>query len=370
MIIKNGNVFCPDGQFHKKDLFIADQKITANEDAAAQDHRILDAQDQYVIPGLVDIHSHGAYGCDFCDADPEKLKTILRYEKRCGITSYCPTSMTFSFDILKNIFETIQAVEPSPEFANIVGINMEGPFISPKKKGAQNEDYIQDPDAEMFRKLNALTGNRIRLVNLAPEMPGALEFIRNLKDEVHISIGHTAADYDETMAAFQAGADHVTHLCNAMPPFHHRNPGVIGAASDCDSVTVELIADGIHIHPSMIRSIFKLFGADRIALISDSMEATGMPDGSYELGGQQVYVTGRRATLSDGTLAGSVTNLYECMKNAVAMGIPLESAIKAATINPCRSIGADREFGSIAVGKAANMLILDKKDLSIRKIIA
>ncbi len=369
MIIKNGNVFCSDGQFHKKDLFIQNKRIVDCEEAASEDHIVIDATGRYVIPGLVDIHSHGAYGCDFCDASPEKLKTILKYEKSCGITSYCPTSMTFSFDILKKIFQTINEIEPSSEYARIVGINMEGPFISPAKKGAQNGDYIQNPDIEMFRKLNAITGHRIRLITLAPEMPNALDFIAKAKDEVHISIGHTAADYDEALAAFQAGADHVTHLCNAMPPFHHRSPGVIGAASDCNHVVAELIADGIHIHPSMIRSIFKLFGADRIALISDSMEATGMEDGEYELGGQKVIKNGHLATLADGTLAGSATNLFDCMKQAVSCGIPLEDAVRSATMTPAQSIGMYPEIGCFDAGAKADVLILSE-NLKIEEIVS
>ncbi len=368
MIIKNGNVFCPDGRFHKKDLFIHNGRITEDEKAAAEDHEILDASDKYVIPGLVDIHSHGAFGCDFCDADPDKLKTILRYEKSSGITSYCPTSMTYSFDILKDIFQTINSIDNSPEYAHIAGINMEGPFISKAKKGAQNGAYIQSPDIDMFRKLNDLTERRIKLVTIAPEVPNALEFISELKNDVHISVGHTEADYTKALDAFNAGADHVTHLCNAMPPFHHRDPGVFGAACDSENVTVELISDGIHIHPSMIRSIFKLFGSDRIALISDSMEATGMEDGEYELGGHKVFKNGNHATLADGTLAGSATNLFDCMKQAVSFGIPLEDAVKSATATPAKSIDMYPEIGCLDINSRADTLILSK-DLILEKVL-
>ena len=373
MIIKNGNVFCPDGFFHKKDLYISNNRIVSDSITALEDQIVIDAEDNYVIPGLVDIHSHGANGHDFCDASAEGLKEILRYEKSCGITSYCPTSMTYSFDILKGIFETVKEVEESvddasEDYARIAGINMEGPFISPDKKGAQNEKYIEKPDIEMFKKLNSLTGTRIKLVTLAPEIDGAPDFIKELKDDVNISVGHTSATYDEAIAAFKNGSNHVTHLCNAMPPFHHRDPGVFGAAADSDYVFAELICDGIHIHPSMIRSIFKLFGPKRVTLISDSMEATGMQDGEYELGGQKVIKRGNHATLTDGTLAGSATNLFECMQKAVTFGIPLEQAITAATANPAKSIRAYPEIGCLDIGSRADILIVSK-ELKLLRVI-
>ena len=368
MIIKNGNVFCPDCKFQIKDLYIARKTIVDDKALAEADGVIIDATDKYIIPGLVDIHSHGAASHDFCDADEKGLTEILRYEKSCGITSYCPTSMTFSFDILKDIFGTINRISFNDDLSTIVGINMEGPFISKKKKGAQNEKYIQTPDVDMFRKLNRICDNKIKLITLAPELEGAIDFISSLKDEVNISIGHTAANYDCATAAFKAGANHVTHLCNAMPPFHHRDTGIIGAAADNDRVFVEVICDGIHIHPSMIRSIFKLFGAERVCLISDSMEATGMENGEYQLGGQKVFKNGNLATLADGTLAGSATNLFDCMINAVKFGIPLEDAIKSASVNPAKSIGIFPSVGCLDVGSKADVLILSK-ELKLEQVI-
>lgn len=359
MIIKNGNVFCPDGSFQIKDLLVADGKITEDISKASADGKVIDVNRKYVIPGLVDIHSHGAVGHDFCDADSNGLKEILKYEKSCGITSYCPTSMTLSQEMLTDIFKSATDIESNNELSSIVGINMEGPFIADSKKGAQNGKYILPPNVDMFNELNNACGNLIKLITLAPEVEGSEEFIKKLHDKVAISVGHTNATYDETTAAFKAGANHVTHLCNAMPPFHHRNPGVYGAAADNDNVFVELICDGIHIHPSMIRTIFKLFGANRVCLISDSMEATGMPDGDYELGKQHVIKKGHLATLEDGTLAGSATNLFDCMKKAIEFGIPVEAAITSATITPARSIGLSDAIGSFKPGAKADILILN-----------
>ncbi len=368
MIIKNGNVFCPDGSFQIKDLLIADGVITEDCDSASADGKIIDANRKYVIPGLVDIHSHGAVGHDFCDADSDGLKDILKYEKSCGITSYCPTSMTLSKDMLLDIFKSATDIKPSPELANIVGINMEGPFIADSKKGAQNGKYISKPDIEMFNELYEASGRLIKLITLAPEVEGSDKFIEEQHNKLAISVGHTNASYDEATTAFKLGANHVTHLCNAMPPFHHRDPGVFGAATDNENVFVELICDGIHIHPSMVRTIFKLFGADRVCLISDSMEATGMPDGDYELGKQHVIKKGFFATLEDGTLAGSATNLFDCMKRAMEFGIKPEDAIKAATSTPAKSIDLYPKTGSLEPGAKADILILDDK-FNLEKII-
>jgi len=362
--IIGGKVF-KGGIFKDEPLYIKDGIITDTDPA---DGEVVDAKKAYVIPGLVDIHSHGAVGHDFCDADVEGLKKITEYERSVGVTSYCPTSMTFDEDKLAKVFATAKAYKKSPESARVVGINMEGPFIAPEKKGAQNGKYIKAPDVDMFERLNEVSGGLIKLTTIAPERPNALEFIKKLSGKAVMSIGHTTSDYDTAMKAIEAGADHVTHLCNAMPPLNHREPGVIGAAADNKNVYVELICDGIHIHYSMIRRIYEMFGADRICLISDSMEATGMPDGDYALGGQKVIKKGRHATLTDGTLAGSASNLFDCVRCAVEAGIPLEDAIKMATINPAKSIGVDDKVGSLEAGRYGDVLIVNDK-LKIEKII-
>ena len=221
MIIKNGLVFQEDGSFVKKDLYIEEGRFVATE-AEVSDKTEYDAQGLKVLPGLVDIHSHGAYGHDFCDADAEGLKVILKYEKEHGITSYCPTSMTLAKDKLMDIFATATKVAPDSSRARIIGVNMEGPLIDIAKKGAQAAEYISVPDVSFFRQCNQASGNQIKLVTLAPNVDRAFEFIEAAKDEVVISIGHTTADYDCAKKAMELGVNHVTHLYNAMPPFGHR----------------------------------------------------------------------------------------------------------------------------------------------------
>ena len=366
MIIKGGKVFQEDGSFLEQEIYINDHRLVDKAEYQ-DDGEVIDAEGLLVLPGLVDIHSHGAAGEDFSDGNPEGLKKILQYEKRCGITSYCPTSMTFPKERLRQIFASIKGAQ-TEEGAKVVGINMEGPFLDPVKKGAHVEEWIAAPDAAFVRELNQDVDGLVRLVTLAPNMDGAEEFIKEMHEEVCISLGHTAADYDCASRAMKLGVHHVTHLYNAMQPFGHRAPGLIGAAMDDPECMVELICDGYHIHPSAIRAAFRLFGPERVILISDSMRATGMENGTYELGGQEVTVKDRKAVLKDGTLAGSATNLYGCMCKAVEFGIPLEQAIMAATANPARSIGIFDRVGSIRIGKQADLLLVSE-NLELKRVI-
>lgn len=366
MIIKGGKVFQEDGSFLEQAIYINDHRLVDKAEYQ-DDGEVIDAEGLLVLPGLVDIHSHGAAGEDFSDGNPEGLKKILQYEKRCGITSYCPTSMTFPKERLRQIFASIKGAQ-TEDGATVVGINMEGPFLDPAKKGAHVEKWIAAPDAAFVRELNQDADGLVRLVTLAPNMDGAEEFIKEMHEEVCISLGHTAADYDCASRAMKLGAHHVTHLYNAMQPFGHRAPGLIGAAMDDPECMVELICDGYHIHPSAIRAAFRMFGPERVILISDSMRATGMENGTYELGGQEVTVKDRKAVLKDGTLAGSATNLYGCMCKAVEFGIPLEQAIMAATANPAKSIGIFDYVGSIRIGKQADLLLVSE-NLELKRVI-
>ena len=366
MIIKGGKVFQEDGSFLEQALYINDHRLVDKAEYQ-DDEKVIDAEGLLVLPGLVDIHSHGAAGEDFSDGNPEGLKKILQYEKRCGITSYCPTSMTFPKERLRQIFASIKGAQ-TEDGATVVGINMEGPFLDPAKKGAHVEKWIAAPDVAFVRELNQDVDGLVRLVTLAPNMDGAEEFIKEMHEEVCISLGHTAADYDCASRAMKLGAHHVTHLYNAMQPFGHRAPGLIGAAMDDPECMVELICDGYHIHPSAIRAAFRMFGPERVILISDSMRATGMENGTYELGGQEVTVKDRKAVLKDGTLAGSATNLYGCMCKAIEFGIPLEQAIMAVTANPARSIGIFDRVGSIRIGKQADLLLVSE-NLELKRVI-
>lgn len=371
MIIKNGSVYQEDKTFVVKDLYIENGIIAESMDQVT-DRTEVDAEGLLVLPGLIDVHSHGAVGHDFSDGDVEGLKEILAYEYAHGITTYCPTSMTLDKERLQKIFsETAQLpagrLPDGRKMSHVAGINMEGPFLDVEKKGAHRAEWVLRPDISFFRECNAACGNMIRLVTLAPNQEGALEFIRELHDEVVISLGHTGADYETSKEALEAGAHHVTHLFNAMMPLSHRAPGLIGAAAEKENCRAELICDGIHVHESMVRAAFKLFPG-RIVLISDTMRAAGMEDGVYELGGQQVRVNGKLATLENGTIAGSVTNVYDGMRTAVSFGIPLEEAVAAATMNPARSIGIYDEAGSLTPGKRADVLLTDK-ELNLVKVL-
>lgn len=340
------------------------------EDIMFLDEAVLTAEEaeRYLLPGLVDIHFHGCAGYDFCDGTMEAMRAIASYEMRHGITTICPATMTLSEEELKHIVAAcLEAVETQTLECGISlkdvlrGVYLEGPFISMEKKGAQNPAYIHKPDMEMLKRLQQAAGGLIRIVAIAPETEGAMDCIREGRDAFRFSIAHTCADYETARQAMEEGAAHVTHLYNAMPPFTHRQPGVIGAVAEDNETEVELICDGIHIHPAVVKSTFRLFGADRVILISDSMMATGMEDGEYALGGQPVIVRGNRAVLSDGTIAGSATNLYDCMRTAIRMGVPKEEAVRAATVNPAKAIGLETECGVLLPGRKADILVTDQE---------
>ena len=321
-----------------------------------------------VIPGLVDIHTHGAAGADFSDGDAAGLRRMAAHLAKCGVTSFAPTSMTLPYETLSAAFATAAELAGGREAgcARVMGIHMEGPFFSEKKKGAQNGAYLKKPDLALFRKLFEGCGGLVRIVDVAPELEGAADFAAKASALCTVSVAHTDASYEEACAVFEAGASHLTHLYNAMPPIHHRKPGVIGAGSERENVIAELICDGYHIHPSSIRMAFKLFPG-RICLISDSLRCCGMPEGKYELGGQDVFLKGGVARLEDGTIAGSASNVYTCMLNAIEYGVPKETAVTAATITPAREIGADDQIGSIAEGKYADFIICGE-DLKPQRI--
>lgn len=369
MKIIGGNVFNLEKGFVEQDLYTNGCFIAE----VSTDNITVDASDCYVIPGLIDVHFHGAVGEDFSDATPEGLQKIADFELSEGVTYICPAGMTLLEDQLTKICETTAAHrEKETTGAEVVGAHLEGPFLCMAKRGAQNADFLHDPDIDMLRRLQDAAKGSVRLVTVAPEQPNGIEFVREaVKDGITVSLGHTVANYDIASEAFAAGASHATHLYNGMPPLHHRDPGVIGAAFDAPHARVEIICDGIHIHPGVIRATFQLFGADRMVLISDSLRATGMPDGIYPFGGQEIEVHGNRATIAGHpeTLAGSVTSLMGCMKKAVEFGIPLEDAVLASTYNPAKAIKIDDRAGSLDIGKEASIVLLNKEDLSIKSII-
>lgn len=371
MRVVNGRVFS-EGRLVDADVDIEDGRIRALEarsGASPVGEGDVDATGCTVVPGLIDVHFHGCMGRDFCEGTDEAIHAIAAYEASRGVTSICPTTMTFPEDVLGRVMDAARAFEPAACESQLVGINMEGPFISHGKIGAQNPAYVVRCDSGFFRRLQERSGGLVKIVDIAPEEEGALAFTREVAGDVRVSVAHTCADYDQALAAFQAGANHVTHLCNAMAPLHHRDPGPIAAAADCDHVMAEIITDGVHIHPAMVRAMFKLFGDDRLMIISDTMEAAGLDDGEYSLGGQKVHVEGNRARLESGTLAGSVTDQMGCFRIAVRdMGVPLESAVRAASENPARALGIDGERGFIKPGYIADLVVLDD-EVNIERVI-
>jgi len=359
MFYKNARIFASDFQFHTGAFEVVNGRFGAvlPEEVPAD---AIDLEGAIVIPGMVEVHSHGNSGADFSDGDYEGLKAMARYYAECGATSFAPASMTLSYDILEKAFANAKKLsEEAPEgLSRIRGVQMEGPFFSYKKRGAQNPDYLKDPDFEGFKKLYEDCGGMIRIVDVAPELPGAAEFIAQAKDYCTVSVAHTDSDYDRAKAAFDAGATHVTHLYNAMPGINHRNPGVIPAAVENPNVQAEIICDGYHIHPSAVRLAFTMF-RNRMILVSDSGRCAGQPEGyQFDLGGQMAEIRGGVAKLvGTDTIACSASNMWQCLVNTISWNVPVEEAVRAATWNPACAIGAQDEVGSIEPGKVADFLI-------------
>ncbi len=368
MFYKNARIFCSDSRFHTGAFEVKDGRFGAilPENVPAD---AIDLEGATVIPGLIDVHNHGNSGADFSDGDYQGLKKMAKYLAENGITSFAPASMTLPYEVLSKAFATAkQLKEEAPEgHSRLMGIQMEGPYFSEKKKGAQNGEYLKEPDFEGFKKLFEDCGGLVGIVDVAPELPGAAEFVEKASKLCTVSVAHTDSDYDHAREAFARGATHLTHLYNAMPGIHHRNPGVIPAAVESPTVRAELICDGMHIHPASVRLAFAMFGGERMVLVSDALRCCGMPDGEYELGGQPVFLAGGVAKLADGTLAGSATNLYDCMKNAIVFGIREEDAVRASTINPACALGVQDQVGSIATGKLADFIVC-RSDYTGRRV--
>lgn len=321
------------------------------------------------LPGFVDIHIHGANGGDFSDASKESLDKISAYLAKNGVTSFCATSMTLDNALLTAIVKCGNAYRGKEIGAKLAGINLEGPYISYKKKGAQNGAFIREGSIEEFEQLFADSGKTVKLITIAPEAFESDEFIKKVSEKCTVSVGHTNANANQTQRALDMGARHATHLYNAMTPISHREAGAAGTLLDNENVTCELICDGGHICPEILRSTFKILGEDRACVISDSMRAAGLGAGEYELGGQQVFVeeNGKYAVLEDGNIAASITNVFGEFKNLLSFRIDFKTALKACTINPARAIGLDSEIGSIATGKAADMIFVDC-DMNIKEV--
>lgn len=369
MFYKNARIFCSDFQFHIGAFEVVDGKFGAvlpqNVPAEA-----VDLQGATVIPGLIDCHIHGSVLGDVMDCDFEGLVRMAQYLAQNGITSFVPTTATIDYSTLEEAFANVKVLHDrwSIGHARPLGIYMEGPYFSPEKKGGQHPDHLKDPDFSGFRNLFDGCGGLIAIVGIAPELPGALDFIREASKLCAVSVAHTATDYETAKAAFAAGATQLTHLFNGMPGIHHRNPSVIPAAAENPNVRAELICDGIHVHPACIRLAFSIFGSDRMVLISDCLRACGMPDGEYSVGGLQAYVSNGVGRLPDGTITGAVTNLFQGMRNAMLFGIPESDAIRAATYNPACALNMQDKLGSISTGHIADFVICQNNYTDIRVI--
>lgn len=388
MIYKNADVFI-DGKFKKADIQIKNGLFTSiecyediltkdtssfpkpaasreNDKVQSEKEEFTDCTDKLIIPGFIELHSHGCIGYDFTTAVTGEMEKMCGFYAANGITSILATTMTIDYDIYKKAMLNIKEFKKNQKKGSrITGINMEGPFLGADKKGAHDVRYLMPIDEEKFNELNDLSGDNVRIVDLDPNLLGSIEFIEKHSKNKIISLAHTSCSYELAAKAIKAGAAHITHLFNAMNGLHHREPGLIGALSDFD-VHAEMICDGIHIHPAVIRMMYKMV-PDKLILISDSMSAAGLEDGIYELGGQKVYVKGGKATLEDGTIAGSTTTVYKAFKNVIRYGIPVEQAILSATLIPAKAIHADREIGSITAGKKADFIIMDQ-DYNIEKV--
>ena len=372
MFYKNARIFTGDSTFKMGAFEVKDGKfgeiLPENVPADA-----VDLQGATVIPGLIEVHSHGNSGYDFSDGDYDGLVKMAEYYARCGVTSFAPASMTLPYDVLERAFATaVRISEEKPEGAAVLrGIQMEGPYFSYKKRGAQNPDYLKAPDFEGFKKLYEDSKGLIRIVDIAPELEGAVEFVEKAKEYCTVSIAHTDSDYDHAKAAVDAGVTHLTHLYNAMPGINHRNPGVIPAAVENKNVRAEIICDGLHIHPAAVRLAFSMFGGERMIIVSDSGRCAGQPDGTkFELGGQIAQLIDGVARLGDGTIACSATNMYQSLLNVLSWGVKEEDAVRAATYNPACSLGVENVVGSIESGKQADFIVCTNDYADKRVFIA
>ncbi len=370
MILRNAAVFVGK-EFVKVDVRVEEGIIVDISENLVAEHvigeqqteeieKVLDYTGKLIIPGMVEVHSHGCLGFDFCAANAEEIDAMRAYYSDHGTTSLLATVMTSGKDKLRQAMSELKPYMHQKDGATrIQGINLEGPFFNPEKKGAHDETCLIPLDEVFFDELNSLSGDNMRLLDVDPTLDNALEFIEKYSKKMTVSLAHTICDYELANQAIQAGATQITHLFNAMNALHHREPGLVGAFSDNETVNAELICDGFHVHPSVMRLMYQACG-ERILLISDSISAMGLPDGNYVSGGLDIVVENGEAKLKNGTIAGSTITLFEGLRRTISYGIPVEEAILGATIRPAKAVGIDKMVGSIEVGKYADLLVVDE----------
>jgi len=370
--IVNGVILLPEEEIRGKAL-LYDTRVAAicgEEEARREAGEVLDAEGAYIAPGFMDTHIHGYGGDDVSDHDPQGVRRIAIKLVENGVTAFLPTTLTVAWDTLAAICADMRALareSRQPDFpgAEIAGVHLEGPFIQPKRKGAQNERYILPPDAEKVLPYADI----VRVLTFAPEMPGSGEMMDKLKKSgVALSMGHTDATFEQAMAAVAGGVSRCTHLFNAMTGLHHRNPGVVGAALNAPVYT-ELIADTFHVHPGIFPMLARLKGK-YLVLITDALRAAGLPDGTYENGGQTFFLRGIECRLQDGTIAGSVLKMNEAVKNLRDYGgVSLCQAVCAASRNAAESVGLGDRKGSLTPGKDADIVLLDQNCRVLKTIV-
>lgn len=362
-LIKNANIILENKVVNNASLVFDEEsavieKVASYNLEVEAEMEVIDAEGGYLAPGMIDTHIHGGGGFDTMDASPEALDEISKVLAAHGVTSFLPTTMTMAREDIQAALENIRkAKNKGTAGAQVLGTHVEGPFISPDYIGAQNSENLIEPEIELLRDYYDV----VEIVTMAPEIEGALELIEELKqNKITASAGHSAATYEEFQQAYQAGMDHFTHLYNAMTGLHHRRPGLVGAAFDSEA-TVELIVDLIHHHQAVDRFTIEAKGVDSVILVSDGMEATGLKEGEYELGGQKVIVEDGAARLESGVLAGSVLTLDQAARNLMQVtDLSLPDIFKMLTLNPARKLNLDYKLGRIKAGYQADLVLFDQ----------
>ncbi|HZK33287.1 MAG TPA: N-acetylglucosamine-6-phosphate deacetylase [Tissierellaceae bacterium] len=379
MLIKNVDIITPYETLKGHGVLIKDKKIVdialeqdlENENSSNSGvHRIINGKGYYLSPGFIDIHNHGSSGFDIMDSTEKALDEISKYHIKNGVTSYLGTILTSSYEDIRKAIKNINNYRSKANKANLLGIHLEGPFFNKVKKGAQPEEHIKHPDLEKIKDILNLSKNNIKMVSLAPELPGALDIIKYLKEKnITVAMAHTNATFKQAKLAIEGGARVATHLYNGMREFNHREPGVVGAALTDDRVYCEIIYDRVHLHDATVKISLKAKGYDKIILVSDAIRAAGLTEGEYELGGRMVKVYNGVARLSTGSLAGSTLDLRKAVYNMVNfLHIPIHQGVKMASLNPAKAINVEETLGSIEIGKIANLILFDK-NINIKKVI-